>query len=73
MVFRRLDSRSTAVAINAIGFGGWLGRIEAGLTIVNSCVWQWKVVVLDLCELTWMRFLPSGLVTRGWSLGVVKV
>lgn len=22
---------------------------------------------------TWMRFLPSGLVTRGWSLGVVKV
>lgn len=24
-------------------------------------------------EGTWMRFLPSGLVTRGWSLGVVKV
>jgi hypothetical protein len=25
------------------------------------------------CVLTWIKFLPSALVTKGWSLGVVKV
>lgn len=50
---------------------GWLGGIEAGL--MGWSIRVKEIVLSFVSRLTWMRFLPSGLVTRGWSLGVVKV
>ena len=55
-------------AIDAIGVGG-LWSIEAGLGDVSAMECGPRC---EGCH-TWMRFLPSGLVTSGCSLGVVKV
>ena len=67
-VFRRIAAFlfSNAVLIA----GGGLRRIKTGLfgRMVSSLGG-----VLVTVQQTWMRFLPSGFVTSGWSLGVVNV
>ena len=50
------------------------GRIQAGLSDRSqNIVSQVGKSSLHGRAPTWIKFLPSALVTRGWSLGVVKV
>lgn len=49
---------------------GRLGRVETGLQKIHV---RRRVDLRESGDLTWIKFLPSALVTRGWSLGVVKV
>lgn len=58
------------VAVDAVLVGRRLGRVEAGLGRRVSIRSRGGAAC---AMLTWMRFLPSGLVTSGCSLGVVKV
>ena len=52
VVFRRFNSRSTTVAIDAIGFGSWFGRIETGLKSVRAtCLAEQFEVLVDLMSL----------------------
>lgn len=57
-------------AVNAIFGASRLGRIQTGLDAPSQQMTEHTRAAK--CH-TWMRFLPSGLVTRGWSLGVVNV
>lgn len=67
--FGRID---VGLAVDSILTTLWrFGRVETCLRETASQKHGW-LETFDP-ELTWMRFLPSGLVTRGWSLGVVKV
>ena len=67
--FGRID---VGLAVDSIFTPLWrFGRIETRLEDTASQKHEW-VETFDP-ELTWIRFLPSALVTRGWSLGVVKV
>jgi hypothetical protein len=56
-----------AVLATAGGFGGVEASLERSVSDARR-VGGW-------CDVrhTWIRFLPSALVTSGWSLGVVKV
>ena len=57
----------TAVDAVAVVAGG-LGRVQTGLQGISGFS-----KTLESDARTWMRFLPSGLVTSGCSFGVVKV
>ncbi len=66
-VFGGVDGGFAVDAVFVAGAG--FGRIEAGLGRGQMVFKKGR----GRGEDTWMRFLPSALVTRGWSLGVVKV
>lgn len=65
------------VAVNAVLVGRRLGRVEACLrervSRDGAGIGVGAMHHARCAMLTWMRFLPSGLVTSGCSLGVVKV
>jgi hypothetical protein len=61
-----------ALAVDAISIaGGGFGGVQAGLA--GDHVRDADERMRKGMQRTWMRFLPSGLVTSGCSLGVVKV
>ena len=66
-VFRGINT--TSFAVNAVLITRcWFRGIEAGL--------RWSVIALFVSwssRQTWIKFLPSAFVTKGWSFGVVKV
>lgn len=74
LVLRRV---ADVVAVDAVLISRRLRRIEAGLgrrVSMHSARIGVQVMRDARCALlTWMRFLPSGLVTSGCSFGVVKV
>lgn len=68
----RLDRAGIVDAVLAAA--GGFGRVEARLGRARSVSRaRGGVRRGDAVRLTWIRFLPSALVTSGWSLGVVKV
>jgi hypothetical protein len=65
-VLGRLDSGFTVDTVRVSGLGCIEASLVKGLVrMLSNGRWSIKP--------TWMRFLPSALVTRGWSFGVVKV
>ena len=65
-VFGGVDRGFTihTILIARCGFG----RVQTGLADLSR-----EKAVRGCSGLTWIRFLPSALVTSGWSFGVVKV
>lgn len=58
------------LAIDTILVAGcWLGCVQTCLVLISALLHVSRGMRLH----TWIRFLPSGFVTSGWSLGVVKV
>lgn len=58
----------TLIVDAVLAISGWFGSVQTRLGLVSRR-FQTKVER----ALAWIRFLPSALVTRGWSLGVVNV
>jgi hypothetical protein len=56
-------------SVDTILIAGWFWSIEASLEQRSAMLCH---VSGNLC-LTWIKFFPSGLVTSGCNLGVVKV